>query len=178
MCMTFHTNAHDLASEFLSEQGRITYVTPTSYLELINTFKKLLGAQRNDVMERKLRYDNGLEKILSTEAQVDGMQTELVALQPKLKQATIETDALLDKIAVDTKDANEVEAAGNSPLFNAAYDNWVEGIDLLVSLGAKVNASNNAGDTPYRWAENMHNEEAMEAPARSRASITVHTTSK
>ena len=60
-------------------------------------------------------------------------------------------------------DVNEVEAAGNTPLFNAAYDNWVEGIDLLVSLGAKVNASNNAGDTPYRWAENMQNEEAMEA---------------
>ena len=39
MCMTFHTNAHDLASEFLSEQGRITYVTPTSYLELIVAFK-------------------------------------------------------------------------------------------------------------------------------------------
>ena len=48
-------------------------------------------------------------------------------------------------------------------MFNAAYDNWVEGIDLLVSLGAKVDASNNAGDTPYRWAENMQNEEAMEA---------------
>ena len=35
MCMTFHTNAHALAAEFLTEQGRITYVTPTSYLELI-----------------------------------------------------------------------------------------------------------------------------------------------
>ena len=66
-------------------------------------------------------------------------------------------------IEKEKMDANEVEAAGNTPLFNAAYDNWVEGIDLLVSLGAKVNASNNAGDTPYRWAENMHNEEAMEA---------------
>ena len=33
-----------------------------------------------------------------------------MALQPKLKQATIETDALLDGIAVDTKDANEAEA--------------------------------------------------------------------
>ena len=38
------------------------------------------------------------------------MQKELVALQPKLKQATIDTDALLDKIAVDTKEANKVEA--------------------------------------------------------------------
>ncbi|KAH8051544.1 1-aminocyclopropane-1-carboxylate synthase [Aureococcus anophagefferens] len=78
--------------------------------ELINTFKKLLEVQREDVMERKVRYDNGLEKILSTEAQVDGMQRDLVALQPKLKQATIDTDALLEKIAVDTKEANKVEA--------------------------------------------------------------------
>ena len=60
-------------------------------------------------------------------------------------------------------DPNEVETAGNTPIFNAAYDDWVEGIDLLVSLGAKVNASNNAGDTAYRWAENIQNEAAMEA---------------
>ncbi|KAH8046935.1 1-aminocyclopropane-1-carboxylate synthase [Aureococcus anophagefferens] len=96
--------------EVPQEMGRHCYVTPTSYLELINTFKKLLEVQREDVMERKVRYDNGLEKILSTEAQVDGMQRDLVALQPKLKQATIDTDALLEKIAVDTKEANKVEA--------------------------------------------------------------------
>ena len=34
------------------------------YLELINTFKKLLGAQRTDCHGAQLRYDNGLEKIL------------------------------------------------------------------------------------------------------------------
>ena len=110
VCVDMQERVSGMAVKYVAEMQRHYYVTPTSYLELINTFKKLLGAQRNDVMERKLRYDNGLEKILSTEAQVDGMQTELVALQPKLKQATIETDALLDKIAVDTKDANEVEA--------------------------------------------------------------------
>ena len=31
----------------------------------------------------------------------------------------------------------------------AAYEGWAEGVDLLVELGAKVNASNNAGDTAY-----------------------------
>ena len=39
----------------------------------------------------------------------------------------------------------EVEAAGNTPLHNAAYEGWQEGVELLLSLGAKVNASNNAG---------------------------------
>lgn len=44
---------------------------------------------------------------------------------------------------------NEVEAAGNTPLHSAAYEGWLEGAELLLQLGAKVNASNNAGDTPW-----------------------------
>ena len=50
---------------------------------------------------------------------------------------------------------NEVEAAGNTPLHNAAYEGWLEGVELLLGLGAKINASNNAGDRPWHWADNM-----------------------
>ena len=57
---------------------------------------------------------------------------------------------------------NEVEGAGNTPLHNAAYDGWCEGIELLVRLGAKLNASNNAGDTPWQWAANMRHDEACD----------------
>ncbi len=58
---------------------------------------------------------------------------------------------------------NEVEAAGNTPLHNAAYEGWTEGIELLISLGATVNASNNAGDRPWHWARNMGHTAAMAA---------------
>lgn len=61
------------------------------------------------------------------------------------------------------ENVNEVEAAGNTPLHNAAYEGWTEGIDLLISLGAKVNASNNAGDRPWHWARNMGQTAAMAA---------------
>lgn len=54
-------------------------------------------------------------------------------------------------------DVNEVEAAGNTALHSAAYTNWLEGAELMLKLGAKVNASNNAGDTPWHWADNMGN---------------------
>ena len=57
---------------------------------------------------------------------------------------------------------NEVEAAGNTPLHSAAYEGWVEGIELLLSLGAKIDASNNAGDGAYHWAENMGHKEVMD----------------
>lgn len=66
------------------------------------------------------------------------------------------------KAVDDGEDVNEVEAAGNTPLHCAAYEGWAEGCDLLLSLGAKVNASNNAGDRPWHWARNMGHSDVME----------------
>lgn len=46
MCQTFHTSTEALADEFYIRLGRKSYVTPTSYLELIKTFKSLIETQR------------------------------------------------------------------------------------------------------------------------------------
>lgn len=61
----------------------------------------------------------------------------------------------------DGENVNEVEGAGNTPLHNAAYEGWVEGAQLLLSLGAKMDASNNAGDRPWHWARNMGQDDMM-----------------
>ena len=50
------------------------------------------------------------------------------------------------------EDVNEVEAAGNTPLHNCACEGWIEGAELLLGLGAKINATNNAGDSAWHWA--------------------------
>jgi hypothetical protein len=34
-------------------------------------------------------------------------------------------------------------------------------VELLLQLGAKVDASNNAGDRPWHWAKNMGHEEVV-----------------
>ncbi|GMH99793.1 hypothetical protein TrVE_jg2105 [Triparma verrucosa] len=109
-CVNMQEKVDNMSKRYLKEMGRYYYVTPTSYLMLISTFKNLLSKQRNEVAERKARYENGLTKILETQDQVDVMQQELTDLQPKLKEATIATDALLEQIAVDTKFTNEKEA--------------------------------------------------------------------
>ena len=61
-----------LSTRFLIELRRYYYVTPTSYLELINTFKSLIGRKKTEILTAKSRYENGLEKIVSTENMVDG----------------------------------------------------------------------------------------------------------
>jgi hypothetical protein len=68
----------------------------------------------------------------------------------------------IKKAVVDGEDVNEVEGAGNTPVHAAAYDGWIEGIELLVSLGAKLNASNNAGDRAYHIASYMNHSLMME----------------
>ena len=46
MCQEFHTTTRQLSERFFTELSRHNYVTPTSYLELINTFKALLDKKR------------------------------------------------------------------------------------------------------------------------------------
>jgi len=110
VCVMMQTLVRDLSVRYRIEMGRYFYVTPTSYLELISTFRGLLNSQRTEVMDAKVRYDNGLDKIFSTQEQVDVMQKELIDLQPKLKEATISTDALIVQIDKDTIEANAKKA--------------------------------------------------------------------
>lgn len=46
MCKSFHTSTIELSVRFMTELQRYNYVTPTSYLELISTFKALLRTKR------------------------------------------------------------------------------------------------------------------------------------
>jgi dynein heavy chain len=91
-CQAFHVSTEELTVRFLAELRRHNYVTPTSYLELIATYKTLLEAQRDKTLAQKRRYEVGLEKLNSASGQVALMQKELVALQPQLIQASKETD--------------------------------------------------------------------------------------
>ena len=55
ICQHFHTTIKDLSDVFFKEQKRKTYVTPTSYLELIQTFKSLYYMKVNQITVGKMR---------------------------------------------------------------------------------------------------------------------------
>lgn len=59
-----------MSERYYSRLRRHNYVTPTSYLELILTFKSLLNVKRNEVAKAKERYVVGLEKLEFATSQV------------------------------------------------------------------------------------------------------------
>lgn len=109
MCQVFHTSTQSLSREFLLKAKRHNYVTPTSYLELINTFKKLLKEKRLTVMENKLRYEAGLGKLDGTHKQVAKMQQTLVNLKPKLISAAKEVEKILAKVERESQEVAAFE---------------------------------------------------------------------
>ena len=59
-----------LSFRYYAVLRRRNYVTPTSYLELIKTFKSLLGKKRLQILTLKTRYLKGLEKLDFASSQV------------------------------------------------------------------------------------------------------------
>ena len=57
MCKEFHTTTRELSERYFMELERHNYVTPTSYLELINTFKTLLDSKRESVTPHSWQHD-------------------------------------------------------------------------------------------------------------------------
>jgi len=58
---------------FLTVIGRHTYVTPSSYLELLSSFKRLITQKQDSTMKAKKRYLVGLEKLAFASSQVSIM---------------------------------------------------------------------------------------------------------
>jgi dynein heavy chain len=117
LCQRIHTDVEALTDRFRSEVRRVNYVTPTSYLELIRSFKSALAIQRESVAGEKKRYEVGLEKLQFATVQVVTMQGELEAMGPILsarEKATAELMVVIaEKLPGATKMKEEVGAEAN-----------------------------------------------------------------
>ena len=104
-CMEFQVRAQDLSLRYLAEVNKYNYVTPTSYLELISTFKNLLNVKKDEVGQQKGRYEVGLGKLLSCAENVAKMEEELTELQPVLVVKTKEVEELIVELDRESADA-------------------------------------------------------------------------
>lgn len=84
VCEYFHVTTRNLASRILDEERRHVYVTPTTFLHLLDTLSFLLSSKENELKTARKRYVAGLEKLVFASSQVTEMQEELRLLQPQL----------------------------------------------------------------------------------------------
>merc|ERR1719181_2238306 len=97
----------ELSERFLAEMKRNYYVTPTSYLELINSFVGMLTKERKNVSQAKWRYDVGLEKIADAASQVAALQKDLEDLQPVLEVKAKECSEIMARVETEKAAAEE-----------------------------------------------------------------------
>eukprot|EP00698_Gefionella_okellyi_P019150 TRINITY_DN5834_c0_g2_i1.p1 TRINITY_DN5834_c0_g2~~TRINITY_DN5834_c0_g2_i1.p1 ORF type:complete len:4046 (-),score=1123.04 TRINITY_DN5834_c0_g2_i1:354-12491(-) len=109
LCMSMHQSVIALSEQFRNEERRYNYVTPSSYLDLIALYLKLLQDKQIELANMKGRYERGLEKLQSSQVKVSEMKEELAALQPKLERTNARTEILLMTIEKETADAEQTK---------------------------------------------------------------------
>lgn len=107
MFVHFQQQVRDMGSQYLSEARQHTYVTPTSYLDLLSTFTRLLKEKRTELTAMRERYTSGLSQLQKTEDQVEVMQKELAVMKPQLAVKQKETLELITRVEAESKFAEE-----------------------------------------------------------------------
>ncbi|XP_008252409.2 dynein axonemal heavy chain 6 [Oryctolagus cuniculus] len=108
MCVNVHLSVSQMAERYYTELRRRYYTTPTSYLELINLYLLMLNEKRKQLVSARDRVKNGLTKLLETNMLVDKMKLDLSALEPVLLTKSRDVEALMEKLAVDQENADQV----------------------------------------------------------------------
>ncbi|KAH9586143.1 Dynein heavy chain [Trypanosoma melophagium] len=107
---SMHISAAETTERFFEETRRRSYVTPTSYLSLLNTYSSLLQSRRLFVQGQCSRLENGLDKLRETEERVVHLEAQLKAQQPVLENKKEEIQKIMERLRVDRKEASEKEA--------------------------------------------------------------------
>ena len=107
-CVLVHSTVGEAAVEFLSTMRRHVYITPKTFLDSISLYLELLKSRGGEVEGNRARLQMGIEKLESTNEMVEKMQVQLTDMQPKLAEKAIETQALLEQVAKETKGAEAI----------------------------------------------------------------------
>jgi dynein heavy chain len=104
-----HKRVEVISKEFSNELRRQVYLTPTSYLELLNIYQKILTNKRNEIQSYIDRLTNGLEVLKLAQVEVNKMRIEIDTNKPILEENQRKTKILVEDLNIETKKAKEEE---------------------------------------------------------------------
>ncbi|KAG5489970.1 hypothetical protein JKF63_00089 [Porcisia hertigi] len=109
VCVSVHVSVETMSARFLAETQRHNYVTPTSFLELLHTFRSLMETQTEKNQTTKDRFVNGLDKLRETEDSVAGLQQTLSQSQPVLLEKNESIKGLVAEMELQTAEAEKTK---------------------------------------------------------------------
>jgi len=109
LCCDVHMSVEAKSNKFWDELRRKFYVSPKSYLDLIEMYLKLLGEKRGELKEKRDRFKNGLDKMVEVGHVIEQSKKDLDDLAPVLVEKSKATDELLVVVSKDKASAAEVE---------------------------------------------------------------------
>jgi len=121
-----HQSVEASAKRVLTSMKRAIYITPTSFLELIDTFKKVLALRRGAVGTLRNRLQKGLDALGAAAYAVANMENELRAKQPALEATNKQVAEMMvvitedkQKAAVTKQECEVVEAEAQTQAASA-----------------------------------------------------------
>ncbi|XP_075759566.1 dynein axonemal heavy chain 9 isoform X2 [Pelodiscus sinensis] len=108
-----HTSVNEMSRSYLSNERRYNYTTPKSFLEHIKLYQTLLFKKSKELTAKMERLENGLQKLSSTSAQVDGLKAKLAAQEVELKQKSEDADKLIQVVGVETEKVSTEKAVAD-----------------------------------------------------------------
>ncbi len=108
LCVYIHTSVASYSTQFLNELRRHNYTTPTSYIELVKLYTKMLGKRHNHISSQLEKFRGGLKKLSEANESVGKLQGYLTEQKPILDQAVKDTASLAVQIEEEKKQADEV----------------------------------------------------------------------
>ncbi|XP_075982332.1 dynein axonemal heavy chain 1-like [Anticarsia gemmatalis] len=107
VCCFAHQSVVDASERFKQQLNRLNYVTPMSYMEMLNAYAEMFKKKQNAILNESNALKTGLNKLNQTEVEVKELQIELAELKPLMEKAADETRKVIDQIAIDTAIAEE-----------------------------------------------------------------------
>ncbi|KAA6368293.1 MAG: putative dynein heavy chain [Streblomastix strix] len=98
-----HASVEKASTRFLTELKRHKYTTPTSFLELLNSYDQILKQIDEVIAIRQQKLSNGLSTLERMNKEVEAMKTSLIAIHPRLEVTLKDTIAIMTELTVQQK---------------------------------------------------------------------------